>query len=385
MNARRVSLQPTVLVLAAAAATVLLLTGNTASAFSVTPGGPSAFFLTPTATLWQPTAAAFKLNALHMARDTFHKDPASSSTALQASTVADEETTTTTTTTTTLPAKSWMDDDFVFGLEGSGLERPKGRGVNVVVEGDTLETQTYQVVAVTATFCAHAAFAASAVNSLWHGNHDDAVVTAAQVLATTVASWAAADLGSGVLHWSVDNYGNGRTPVMGGIIAAFQGHHSAPWTITQRAFCNNVYKLCVPFGVLPVAAAAAFTNPLFTYFLVNFCALEIGSQEFHKWAHQLPSECPAWVNWLQKTGITIGRKTHAQHHLAPYAGNYCIVSGFCNEALDQSGFFRRLEHAVYQSNGVEPNAWKLDAALKERTLRGDYPLPRRVRAAASKK
>jgi hypothetical protein len=43
---------------------------------------------------------------------------------------------------------------------------------------------------------------------------------------------------------------DGRTPVMGGIIAAFQGHHSAPWTITQQGFCNNVYKLCIPFGVL---------------------------------------------------------------------------------------------------------------------------------------
>merc|ERR1711981_1000467 len=73
--------------------------------------------------------------------------------------------------------------------------------------------------------------------------------TALQTVSLTLISWVLADLGSGVLHWSVDNYGNGRTPVMGGIIAAFQGHHSAPWTICEREFENNVSKLCVPFGV----------------------------------------------------------------------------------------------------------------------------------------
>jgi hypothetical protein len=44
------------------------------------------------------------------------------------------------------------------------------------------------------------------------------------------------DFFSGLFHWSVDNYGDGRTPVFGGVIEAFQGHHSAPWTITYRPF-----------------------------------------------------------------------------------------------------------------------------------------------------
>ena len=52
---------------------------------------------------------------------------------------------------------------------------------------------------------------------------------------------------------SGDNYGNGRTPIVGSIIAAFQGHHTAPWTITERGFCNNVSKITVPFGVPTVA------------------------------------------------------------------------------------------------------------------------------------
>jgi hypothetical protein len=48
---------------------------------------------------------------------------------------------------------------------------------------------------------------------------------------------------AGVYHWSVDNYGDGSTPVFGRQIAAFQGHHQRPWTITQREFCNNVHQV----------------------------------------------------------------------------------------------------------------------------------------------
>ena len=274
--------------------------------------------------------------------------------------------------------KTWNDDGFVFGLEGSGLERPQGKTAVVVVEGDTLETQTYQVAIVAATFAAHTYFATSSMAAILEQNGGNMGMTVAQITALTVSSWVAADFGAGVLHWSVDNYGNGRTPVMGGIIAAFQGHHSAPWTITERGFCNNVYKLCTPFGIAPMALISLLTGPSATLFFTIFCALEIGSQEFHKWSHQLKSDNTDYANWLQDAGLVIGRKQHAQHHLAPYDGNYCIVSGFCNEFVDGSGLFRRLEHAVYKLNGVEANSWKLDPELRERTLAGDYSLPDRI-------
>lgn len=42
-----------------------------------------------------------------------------------------------------------------------------------------------------------------------------------------------ADLVSGVFHWSVDNYGDGSTPVFGSVIEAFQGHHGEVLTGEQ--------------------------------------------------------------------------------------------------------------------------------------------------------
>ena len=286
----------------------------------------------------------------------------------------DEVETSTTTTSANKPAKTYLDDGFVFGLEGSGLERPTGKQAQLVVDGDSLETKNYQIAMVAITMMGHACFAGTAFMGMLATNGGNMVQTVIQTLVLLVSSWIFADFGSGVLHWSVDNYGNGRTPIMGSIIAAFQGHHTAPWTITERGFCNNVYKLCVPFGLPTMAVLSFLTGPFTTFFLTTFCVFEIMSQEFHKWSHMTKGECPGWVNWLQSVGLTINRKPHAQHHLAPFEGNYCIISGICNSFLDKSGFFRRLEHIVYKLNGVESNAWKLDADLRERTLRGEYGL-----------
>ena len=284
--------------------------------------------------------------------------------------------------------KSWDDDGFVFGLEGSGLERPKGKVAQIVLEGDSLETTNTQRAVVWSTFAGHLALATYSINEIFHANQglfgsfaDDSTLTigltAIQTLLITLTSWILADLGSGVLHWSVDNYGNGKTPIMGGIIAAFQGHHSAPWTICERGFENNVSKLCIPFGVQTVLAmkVAFGLGPIATLFWTVFSVMEILSQEFHKMSHATKSEAgPIWTK-LQDIGLTIDRKSHAQHHIAPYDGNYCIISGICNKSLDESGFFRRLEYMVYKINGVESNAWKLDSKLRERTLRGEYGLP----------
>jgi hypothetical protein len=291
------------------------------------------------------------------------------------------------TTPTTTTAKSYLDDGFVFGLNGSGLERPKGKQAQLVVEGDSLETQPWQVALVWGTLLGHSCFLVTSVLGMVQWNGGNILYTIFQATTLFLSSWTLADFGSGVLHWSVDNYGNGRTPIMGGIIAAFQGHHSAPWTITQRGFANNVCKLCIPFGVVTVTLFNGLLNVIgsgnvlvgqhygASFFFTVFCLMEILSQEFHKWSHTTKGEVSGWVNTLQKMGWTIGRKPHAQHHIAPYDGNYCIISGVCNPWLDKSGFFRRLEHFVYRRNGIESNAWKLDPALKERTLRGEYQLP----------
>ena len=85
----------------------------------------------------------------------------------------------------------------------------------------------------------------------------DSLGDALSVAAALAASYVLSDLGTGIYHWSVDNYGDGKTPMFGRQIAAFQGHHQRPWTITQREFCNNLHQVTPPGSCRPVRCCMA--------------------------------------------------------------------------------------------------------------------------------
>ncbi|KAK3282675.1 hypothetical protein CYMTET_9596 [Cymbomonas tetramitiformis] len=172
-----------------------------------------------------------------------------------------------------------------------------------------------------------------------------------------IAGYVMADLVSGVFHWGVDNYGNEKTPLLGNVIAAFQGHHMYPWTITKREFCNNIHKVAKP--TIP-ALAFMWVLPLpdsLNAFLATLTVLSILSQQFHSWSHCRKSTLSEPVVALQESGVLISRKMHGQHHRVPFESNYCIVSGMWNPVLDQNRFFPWLEKQVCAATGVEPRNW----------------------------
>eukprot|EP00898_Chlorokybus_atmophyticus_P005804 jgi/Chlat1/6224/Chrsp44S05812 len=188
--------------------------------------------------------------------------------------------------------------------------------------------------------------------------HDGRIEIGLGTVAVTVAAYVLSDLASGIYHWSVDNYGSGATPIVGGQIAAFQGHHKYPWTITRRQFANNVHKVCIPtipfllaFLALPVSSPAANT------FIATFVPLIVLSQQFHAWAHCRKSDLSPPVLWLQDRGLVVSRKAHGAHHRPPFEGNYSIVNGMWNDVLDRSGTFRRAEEWIHAKTGVRPRCW----------------------------
>ena len=103
--------------------------------------------------------------------------------------------------TETSKPKTYLDDGFVFGLEGSGLERGKGKVSQVFVDGDSLETKPWQVAAVVTTFLGHAAFATNAVSQMYVKTGGDFLTTGFESAFIVTLSWILADLGSGILHW----------------------------------------------------------------------------------------------------------------------------------------------------------------------------------------
>ncbi|KAL8469999.1 hypothetical protein ACS0TY_032750 [Phlomoides rotata] len=166
-----------------------------------------------------------------------------------------------------------------------------------------------------------------------------------------------ADLGSGVYHWGIDNYGGAETPVFGAQIDAFQGHHRWPWIITRRQFANNLHALAraVTFIVLPINLAC--DDPTVLGFVATCSGCIMLSQQFHAWAHTTKSKLPPLVVALQDGGVLVSRRQHAAHHRPPYNNNYCIVSGGWNEILDSSKLFEAMEMVIFFKFGVRPRSW----------------------------
>uniref|UniRef100_A0A7C8ZN65 Lipid desaturase domain-containing protein n=1 Tax=Opuntia streptacantha TaxID=393608 RepID=A0A7C8ZN65_OPUST len=172
-----------------------------------------------------------------------------------------------------------------------------------------------------------------------------------------LAGYILADLGSGVYHWGIDNYGDATTPIFGTQIEAFQGHHKWPWTITRRQFANNLHALArvITFTVLPLDLLVH--DPTQLAFIGSFSGCIMFSQQFHAWAHSTKSKLPKIVVGLQDLGVLVSRSKHADHHRQPYNCNYCIVSGVWNKFLDENKIFEILEMVLFFQLGVRPRSW----------------------------
>ncbi|PUZ50396.1 hypothetical protein GQ55_6G055700 [Panicum hallii var. hallii] len=191
-------------------------------------------------------------------------------------------------------------------------------------------------------------------------------------LAAALAAYSLADLATGVYHWFVDNYGDASTPVFGSQIAAFQGHHRYPSTITRREPCNNLHALARAAGLALAPADAALSAagaPAAAHaFAGAFAACVVLSQQFHAWAHEKRRRLPPGVEALQDAGVLVSRAQHAAHHRQPYNTNYCIVSGMWNGVLDRYRVFEALEMVVYFRTGIRPRSWDdTDASWMEVT------------------
>jgi ubiquitin-conjugating enzyme E2 variant len=194
----------------------------------------------------------------------------------------------------------------------------------------------------------------------------------AKPIAAAFAAYSLADLTTGVCHWLIDNYGDASTPLVGPQIAAFQGHHRHPTTITRREPCNNLHALAraIAFAlpVVEAAVTAAHAPAAAHAFVGTFAACLVLSQQFHSWAHEKRRLLPPGVEALQAAGVLVSRSQHAAHHRRPYSTNYCIVSGMWNGLLDRHRVFEAMEKVIFLRTGVRPRSWdETDAAWREDT------------------
>lgn len=164
-----------------------------------------------------------------------------------------------------------------------------------------------------------------------------------------LAGWAAADLGSGIVHWAADRFGREDTPWLGpALIRPFREHHRDPRAIVGHAFVelsgNSALavsplvalggELAPQFGeaLLPTTAVAA---------LLSACTGLFATNQIHRWAHA--ARAPRLARWLQRVGLAIAPEAHARHHAGPHEAAFCITTGWWNAWLDRKGVPPRAE------------------------------------------
>jgi len=185
-------------------------------------------------------------------------------------------------------------------------------------------------------------------------------------LVANVAAMLFADFAGGLVHWSCDTWGTLNSPLVGNsFIRSFREHHVDPYAITRHDWFEANGDSCMV--TIPVIAYVATqtglpyvpdeTVALYKFLCVwlTFVAFWVMmTNQIHKWAHQLESQCPTWVKYLQKSRLILSRPHHNVHHTDPFDAYYCITNGWTNSFLMKIGFWRRAEWVVSKITGLKP-------------------------------
>jgi plasmanylethanolamine desaturase len=174
-----------------------------------------------------------------------------------------------------------------------------------------------------------------------------------------VVAACAADLVSGLVHWTADTWFSESMPVLGRrFLRPFRVHHVNPDDFLLRNFldCNgDVAMLNTPILVAAlVVPVATDSGAALSLTLMTFAAISLPTNQVHQWAH-MPVPPPA-IRRLQRLGIILSGDDHARHHEEPFVANYCIATGWCNRWLSAVGFFPACERLITRISGLEPRA-----------------------------
>jgi len=177
-------------------------------------------------------------------------------------------------------------------------------------------------------------------------------------LVPLVAGVLCADFLVGVVHWALDTYGTVDTPLAGKLIRSFREHHIHPTAMCSHGAVEVSADNCIiPLPFMAAAALCGLRGPLACMFLCTVTLVALANQ-IHQWAHMPAARRPSVVRLLQSSGLILGPKQHARHHLPPHDRGYCILNGWCDPALEWLGFWRRLEKLVAAPPRVDDMLWK---------------------------
>lgn len=155
------------------------------------------------------------------------------------------------------------------------------------------------------------------------------------LLASLPLGYYLADLLSGLIHWVCDSFGNEHTPLWGPmLVGPFRRHHRDPLQITRISLLENLGASALA-GLLVLAlwspeAAHTLPGQALQWTLLSMIVFAVLSNLFHRWSHLPLARRPVWMRWVQRRGLLLDSREHAQHHRRPHRVNYCILCGWAN-------------------------------------------------------
>ena len=167
----------------------------------------------------------------------------------------------------------------------------------------------------------------------------------------------AADLVSGLVHWTADTWFSESMPVLGRrFLRPSVCITSTPMTSCAADFidCNgDVAMLNTPILVAALVmpddrrgcGAVAGVDDVCRDLAADESGPSVG-------AHAVAAAARSLASTL---GVILSGDDHARHHEEPFVANYCIATGWCNRWLSAVGFFPACERLITRS-GLEPRA-----------------------------
>lgn len=147
------------------------------------------------------------------------------------------------------------------------------------------------------------------------------------------------DVLSGLLHIVLDNPFFAEKENWYGVIqpfaVGFQEHHIDTTSITTMPVIEHIRPMSFP--LLGNFLVGCLLHGKWRYFAPYQVAISLGlalMQMGHRWAHAHKDQRPWGVTTLQNWGVLISPKAHLRHHKAPYATQFCIMSGTMNPLLN---------------------------------------------------
>jgi len=172
----------------------------------------------------------------------------------------------------------------------------------------------------------------------WQINDETSTVTLGLVAAIFLGTYFLIDIISGLLHIILDNPFFADEKNWHGIITpyakGFQEHHDNTSIICNMAVVEHIRPMSFPLLANAAVGLLMHRHAWFPAYHLAVSFFLVLMQMAHRWAHMHKASRPWGVTALQDWGVLVSPSQHLRHHKAPYAVQFCIMSGIMNPVLN---------------------------------------------------